>query len=73
MDIGILMNILLTSVGRRVELLKAFRYSMKRANIAGKIIATDLQKSAPAFFVADAAELVPKIGDSDYVEKLLDI
>ena len=67
------MNILLTSVGRRVELLKAFRYSMKRANIAGKIIATDLKKSAPAFFVADAAELVPKIGDSDYVEKLLDI
>lgn len=67
------MNILLTSVGRRVELLKAFRYSMNRANIAGKIIATDLKKSAPAFFVADAAELVPKIGDPNYVEKLLDI
>ena len=67
------MNILFTSVGRRVELLKAFRHSMNRANIAGKIITTDLKKSAPASFFADAAELVPKIGTPDYIERLLDI
>ena len=67
------MNILLTSVGRRVELLKAFRQSMCRSNITGKIITADLKRSAPASFLADTAELAPRIDDPDYVEKLLDI
>lgn len=67
------MNILLTSVGRRVELLKAFRQSMYRSNITGKIITADLKRSAPASFLADTAELAPRIDAPDYVEKLLDI
>jgi carbamoyl-phosphate synthase large subunit len=67
------MNILLTSVGRRVELLKAFRLSMHRANITGKIVTTDLKKTAPAAFLADAAEIVPRIKDPDYIDKILDI
>jgi carbamoyl-phosphate synthase large subunit len=67
------MNILLTSVGRRVELLKAFRQSMRRWNITGKIVTADLKKTAPAAFVADVAELVPRVKDPDYIDKLLDI
>ena len=67
------MNILLTSVGRRVELLKAFRESMSRANISGKIITADLKRSAPASFLADTAELVPRIDRPDYIDRLLDI
>jgi carbamoyl-phosphate synthase large subunit len=67
------MNILLTSVGRRVELLKAFRESMSRSNITGKIVTTDLKRNAPASFLADAAELVPRIDRPDYIDRLLDI
>lgn len=67
------MNILLTSVGRRVELLKAFRQSMERSNISGKIITADLKPNAPAAFLADRAELVPRVDHPDYVEKLLAI
>jgi carbamoyl-phosphate synthase large subunit len=67
------MNILLTSVGRRVELLKAFRESMYRSNITGKIISTDLKRNAPASFLADIAELVPRIDDPHYIDRLLDI
>lgn len=67
------MNILLTSVGRRVELLKAFRQSMYRSKIAGKIITADLKSSAPASFLADTAELVPRIDDPHYIDRLLDI
>ncbi len=67
------MNILLTSVGRRVELLKAFRESMYRSNITGKIITTDLKRNAPAAFLADTAELVPRIDDPNYIDRLLDI
>jgi carbamoyl-phosphate synthase large subunit len=65
------MNILLTSVGRRVELLKAFRQSMERSNISGKIITADLKPNAPAAFLADTAELVPRVDHPDYIEKLL--
>jgi carbamoyl-phosphate synthase large subunit len=67
------MNILLTSVGRRVELLKAFRESMSRSNITGKIVTADLKRSAPASFLADTAELVPRIDSPHYVDRLLDI
>ena len=67
------MNILLTSVGRRVELLKAFRESMCRSHITGKIITTDLKRNAPASFLADAAELVPRIDNPAYIDRLLDI
>lgn len=67
------MNILLTSVGRRVELLKAFRQSMERSNISGKIITADLKPNAPAAFLADTAELVPRVDHPDYIEKLLAI
>jgi carbamoyl-phosphate synthase large subunit len=67
------MNILLTSVGRRVELLKAFRQSMHKSDISGKIITADLKTNAPAAFLADTAELAPRIDNPDYVEKLLDI
>ncbi|PSB54332.1 ATP-grasp domain-containing protein [Chamaesiphon polymorphus] len=67
------MNILLTSVGRRVELMKAFRRSMSRFNINGKIIAADSKQNAPACFIADTVELVPKINDPTYIDSLLDI
>jgi carbamoyl-phosphate synthase large subunit len=67
------MNILLTSVGRRVELLKAFRESMCRSNLTGKIITTDLKCNAPASFLADTAELVPRIDDPNYIDRLLDV
>ncbi len=67
------MNILLTSVGRRVALLKEFRQSMRQSNITGKIVATDLKTTAPAAFLADASELVPRIDDPHYIDSLLDI
>jgi carbamoyl-phosphate synthase large subunit len=67
------MNILLTSAGRRVELLKAFRQSMYRSNISGNIITADLKSSAPASFLADRAELVPRVDDPQYIDRLLEI
>jgi carbamoyl-phosphate synthase large subunit len=67
------MHILFTSVGRRVSLIKAFRQSMVKLNISGNIVATDLKKNAPAFFVADVSELVPRVNEANYIDKLLDI
>lgn len=63
-------NILFCSVGRRARLLMDFRKSM---NGCGKIVATDLSPVAPALFFADETYLVPKIDDSGYFNKVLEI
>ena len=67
------MNILLTSVGRRVSLIKQVRQSMRRSNITGKIVAADFKSHAPASFLADVSELVPRVNDPRYIDSLLDI
>lgn len=63
-------NILFCSVGRRAKLLMDFRKSM---NGCGKIVATDLSPVAPALFFADETYLVPRIDDSSYFGKIIDI
>lgn len=66
------MNSLLISVGRRVELLKAFCRSICRFNINSKTLAVDFKGSAPASFLADTAELAP-INNPLYIDSLLGI
>ena len=63
-------NILFCSVGRRARLLMDFRKSM---NGCGKIVATDFSPVAPALFFADETHLVPRIDDSGYFDKVLEI
>ena len=66
-------NILFTSAGRRVSLIRLFRNALQQLHLAGKIVTTDLQKNAPAPFVADVRELVPRVTDPSYIESLKDI
>lgn len=63
-------NILFCSVGRRAKLLMNFRESMKGC---GRLIATDLSPVAPALFFADKTYLVPRITDSAYFDRIMDI
>lgn len=64
------MNILFCSVGRRCELLKNFRCTMRGT---GKIVATDLSVTAPAIYMADVHYLVPEINAPNYISTILDI
>lgn len=66
-------NVLLTSVGRRVELVRSFRAAYERLGLAGRIIATDIDDLAPAFQVVDLAIRVPKISDPEYLPTIIDI
>ncbi len=66
-------NILFTSAGRRVSLIRLFRKSLKDLDLKGEIVTTDLQKNAPAPFAADFRELVPRVIDPSYIEILKDI
>ncbi|MBN1267592.1 MAG: ATP-grasp domain-containing protein [Anaerolineales bacterium] len=63
-------NVLFTSVGRRVELLRAYRRAYEALGIEGRIVATDIDPLAPALQMADAVYLVPAIGDPDYLPAL---
>jgi len=63
-------NVLFTSVGRRVELLRAYRRAYEALDIQGRIVATDIDPLAPALQVADSVYLVPPIDDPDYIPAL---
>ncbi len=64
------MNILFTCAGRRNYLLEYFRDAM---GPNGKIIAVDMQISAPALAVADKAIVVPEVYSNDYLNVILRI
>src|SRR4051794_10617437 len=60
-------NILFTSAGRRVALIRCFRESMHRLGIRGRIFAGDAKQNAAALFVADEKVPMPMINDPNYI------
>ena len=64
------MNILFTCAGRRTYLLKYFRENMSPGD---KIVATDMQLSAPALQAADVRIQVPAVYAKDYIDLTLKI
>lgn len=66
-------NILFTSVGRRVELLRAFREAYKSLGMGGQIVALDMDPLAPALQLADRPYLVPGLRSSEYIPTLVEI
>ena len=63
-------NILLTSVGRRVELVRAFRSVYTEFGLPGRIFATDVDWLAPAMQFVDSAHLVPQHRFSEFIRRL---
>ena len=66
------LTILFTCVGRRVELMQAFRAAAKRLGVALRIAATDRMPTAPALACADEPIIAPSIDDDGYMPTLLD-
>ena len=66
-------NILFPSAGRRVSLLRLFRKALGDLGLSGKLVTTDLRKDAPAPYVADFREQVPRVTDPAYIDTLLEI
>lgn len=64
------MNILFTCAGRRTYLLKYFKENM---TAGARIVATDMQLTAPALQVADVKLQVPAVYDKNYIERTLQI
>jgi carbamoyl-phosphate synthase large subunit len=66
-------NVLFTSAGRRVELLRAFQRAYRSLGLRGKIHVTDANPLAPAFQAAELSHAVPRLADPEYVPALLEI
>lgn len=68
-----LINLLFTSVGRRVELLRAFKNAYQALALEGHIIGLDIDPIAPALNVVDCPYIVPRLSHPNYLEKLCQI
>jgi len=67
------MKILFTSVGRRVELMQAFRNASLKSGIKLEIYGTDINDTAPALFFCDYTIMVPPINSDEYIPELVRI
>lgn len=68
-----MLNILFTSVGRRVELIQVFRDTANEMGISLNIIGVDVSNEAPALSFCDNAITVCYISDKNYIPSLLSI
>mgnify|MGYP006096625829 FL=1 len=67
-------NILITSAGRRVSLVKAFKKTSKKLGVNSKIFITDLNpNTAPTSYFADDSFKIGLFSDPNYVNDLLTI
>lgn len=67
---GIRMNILILSAGTRNKIVQYFKRTLAGR---GTVIATDMQKTAPAIYEADKYYIVSRITDPGYIDLILDI
>lgn len=66
-------KILFTSVGRRVELMRAFRAAADRLGISLEIWGADMTDTAPALLFCDRTVRVPRIRDAAYIPSLVEL
>jgi carbamoyl-phosphate synthase large subunit len=66
-------SVLLTCVGRRVSLLKAFRSAARRLGLSVCLCGADVNPLSPAFQLCDERLVVPPTTDRHYLNQLLRI
>lgn len=66
-------RLLLTCIGRRVELLRAFELAGKRLGLDLELHGADVSRTAPAMHVVPHTHVVPSIASGRYVDALLEI
>ncbi len=66
------MNILITSAGRRVSLVRAFQKELKKIRPEAKVIAADAKPMlSAACQAADSSFQVPRLDNSEYINELI--
>ena len=68
------MNILITSAGQRVSLVRSFQTELKKYFKQGQVFTTDLNPIlAPACHVSDQSFAVQRVTSTEYIEQLLQL
>ena len=67
------MKLLFTSIGRRVELVQAFKNAAAKLGVELILYGADISASAPALQFCDRTVLVPRIKDPAYIPSLLEV
>lgn len=68
-----MITVLLSSVGRRVELVRAFQRALIDLRIPGRVVGTDVDWLAPGLHVVDRGYLVPRCHEPDFIPAILAI
>jgi len=66
------LTLLFTCVGRRIELLQAFRAAARQLNIELRLVGIDSDLTAPALWCVDRPVIAPAATDAGYMPALLD-
>ncbi|SHG59613.1 ATP-grasp domain-containing protein [Flavobacterium johnsoniae] len=68
------MNILITSAGQRVSLVRAFKKELKKTFSTSMVYTVDMNPSlSPACQVSDGFKTVKRVDDNDYIKELVTI
>ena len=67
------MKILFTSVGRRVELVRAFKAAAAEISCDVTIYGGDITESAPALYFCDERRILKRISDKEYIPSLIEL
>ncbi len=66
-------NVLVLSAGRRVELIKCFKNAAQKLNIKSKIIAVDIEETAPALYFSDKYYIISRIDNDKFIDNIVNI
>jgi carbamoyl-phosphate synthase large subunit len=68
-----LFNVLISSAGRRVSLLRSFRHSLADLALEGMVFASDASPLSAAFHTSDGGFIVPPCSEPSFIPALLEI
>ena len=66
-------NVMVLSVGRRVELIQLMKEAINNLGLDGKVLAADASILSPALYFADHYEIIPKVNDETYIPFLIQL
>lgn len=67
------LNVLITAASRRVALIRAFQAALKKLDLAGKVVTTDINPLSPGIYVSDSYYWAPITTDPGYLDRLEEI
>lgn len=66
-------RVLVSSAGRRVGLMNAFRDAFRALGVQGELLAADISRTAPAFHKADRAFVIPRCTTELFIPHMRDV